>query len=93
MPYCSPQKVQFTSYYRDLLFQQIEQWCKAPIKRKHVRESDPYDWEKGEIFNLLIETSTIMSTFILFDHSPIFCFDINSRAHFCFSCDPFSSFL
>ncbi|KAL5270769.1 hypothetical protein ACHWQZ_G001443 [Mnemiopsis leidyi] len=34
-------------YYQTPNYKQIEQWCKAPIKRKHVRESDPYDWEKG----------------------------------------------
>eukprot|EP00116_Pleurobrachia_bachei_P019361 sb/3479623/ len=28
-------------------YKRIEQWIRAPLKRKHVRESDHYDWEKG----------------------------------------------
>jgi len=28
-------------------YKKIEMWLKAPIKRKHIRESDPYDWEKS----------------------------------------------
>ncbi|XP_063688786.1 probable serine/threonine-protein kinase DDB_G0292354 isoform X3 [Bolinopsis microptera] len=39
--------VKTLDYYQLPNYKQIEQWCKAPIKRKHVRESDPYDWEKG----------------------------------------------